>query len=122
MSYYVKKQVSSWCGKNVSHDATQNKFIFDALLRFKAGFLVTHQKRLYLMHFYKEKPVFSWRTKKCQFVALLRGKVGYLMTQPKTKYKFDALLRFEAGFTMTRLNPLFDALLHGKSGFLMTCH
>ena len=37
---------------------------FDALLRFEAGFLVTRQKLLYLMHYFVEKQVFSWRTRK----------------------------------------------------------
>ena len=41
------------------------------------------------------------------------------MKQPNQKCKFDAFLRFEAGFLMTHQNPLFDALLRGKAGFLM---
>ena len=36
------------------------------------------------------------------FAALIRGKAGFLMTQPKTKCTLDALLRFVAGFLMSR--------------------
>ena len=38
---------------------TKTKGIFDALFRFEAGFLVTCRKRLFLMHYYVEKDVFS---------------------------------------------------------------
>ena len=37
----------------------KTKRTFDALLRFVAGFLVTRQNLLYLMHYYVEKLVFS---------------------------------------------------------------
>ena len=50
--------------------------------------------------------------KRCKFVALLRGKAGFLMTQPKTKCTFDALLRFVAGFLMTRQKLLFLMLYY----------
>ena len=73
-------------------------------------------------------------------VALIRGKAGFLMTRPKTKCTFDALLRFVAGFLMNAKNAYilciitlksrfsydspkrckFDALLPVKAGFLMT--
>ena len=142
MYYYVEKQVL-WRAK---------KCKFVALLRGKAGFLITRQKLLYFMYYYVEKQVFSWHAKKvhicciitfrsrfsrdepktltfdawcivtcknrfshdapkrCKFVALLRGKAGFLMTQPKTKCIFDALLRFKAGFLMTRQKLLY--LMH----------
>ena len=54
------------------------------------------------MHYYKEKQVFSWRTKKFKFGTLLREKAGFLMTQLKIKCKYDALLRGKEGFRMTR--------------------
>ena len=163
MHCYVEKQVFSWCDKKVPffciiswksrffHAQPKTKCIFDALLRFKAGFLMMRQKLLYLMHFYVEKQVFSWRDRKqsvykmhyyvskqvfswraknsyiwcivtwknrfshdapkrCKFVALLRGKAGFLMTWPKTKCIQDALLRFKAGFLMTRQILLY--LMH----------
>ena len=37
----------------------KTKCTFDAILHFVAGFLVTRQKLLYLMHYYVEKQVFS---------------------------------------------------------------
>ena len=66
---------------------------------------MTHQKLLYLRHYYVDKQVFSWRAKKvqicciitfrsrfshdapkrCKFDSLIRGKAGFLKTQPKTK-------------------------------------
>ena len=113
-----------------------------------------------LIHYYVSKHVFSWRPKnyyiwciitwksrfshdapkRCKFVALLRGKAGFLMMQPKTKCIFDALLRFEAGFLITRQNSYIwciitwkgrvshdtpkrckvVALLRLEAGFLMT--
>ena len=36
------------------------------------------------------------------FDAFIRGKAGFLMTGPKTKCTFGALLHFVAGFHMTR--------------------
>ena len=73
------------------------------------------------MHYYKEKQVFSWRTKKFKLGALLREKAGFLMTQLKIKCKYDALLRGKEGFWMThKKNLIFDALLRGKACFLMT--
>ena len=62
-----------WCiimfHSRFSHDAPKT-LIFDALLPGKAGFLMTCQKLLYLMHYlylmheYVEKQVFSWRHRK----------------------------------------------------------
>ena len=110
MHCYVEKQVFSWCDKKVQFFALlrgkagflmtwpKTKCIQDALLRFKAGFLMTRQKLLYLMHFYVEKQVF-------------------LMTWPKTKCIFDALLRFKAGFLMTRQKLLYLMHFTWKSRF-----
>ena len=50
MHYYVEKQVFSKHAKTLK---------FDALLRGKAGFLVTRQKGAKLLHYYVEKQVFS---------------------------------------------------------------
>ena len=70
MHYYVEKQVFSWHAKKVqicciitfrsrfSHHAPKT-LIFDALLRGKAGFLMTCQKCTNLSHYYVEKQVFS---------------------------------------------------------------
>ena len=46
----MEKQVFSW--------RDRKKYTFDALLHFPAGFLMTRQKLLYLMHYYVEKQVF----------------------------------------------------------------
>ena len=80
---YVEKQVFSWHAKKVqicciitfqsrfSHDAPKSLiFIFDALLRGKAGFLMTRQKGANLLHYYVSKQVFSWRAKTLIFYAL----------------------------------------------------
>ena len=101
----TENKVCIWCNitfrSRFSRDATKT-FIFDALLRGKAGFLMMRQKGAHLMHYYVEKQVFSWRAKSLIFDALIRGKAGFLMTRPKTMCTFDALLRFVAGFLMTR--------------------
>ena len=114
-----------WCiitWKSRFSNDSPKKCKFVALLRFEAGFLMMRQKLLYLMQYYVEKQVFLWRAKnsyiwcivtwknrfshdapkRCNFVALLRGKADFLMTWPKTKCIQDALLRFKAGFLMTR--------------------
>ena len=146
LHYYVEKQVFSWRAKisnilytitwksSFSHD-TPKRCKFVALLRFEASFLVTHQKFLYLMHYYVEKQVFSWHAKTCTFVALLRFEAGFLMTRQKLLYlmhyyvekqvflwgakkcKFVALLLRKAGFLMTRQNLIYFS---GKAGFLIT--
>ena len=58
----------------------KTKCIFDALLRFVAGFLMTRQTLLYLMHYYVEKQFSHDALKRCKFVALLQVKAGFLMT------------------------------------------
>ena len=114
----------------------------DALLRFIAGFLMTRQKLLYLMHYYMEKQFFSWRAtpKRCIFVALLHGKAGS-HDAPKTLI-IDALIRGKSRFShyatenkvyiwciisfQSRFSHgapktlIFDALIREKAGFLMT--
>ena len=117
------------------------KCTFDALLRFVAGFLVTRQKCLYFMYYYVEKQVFLWRAKKVQiyyiitwiskyyhdapksliFDALIRGKAGFLVTQPKTKENIWCIITFCSRFSHDAPKTLiFDILLRGKAGFLMT--
>ena len=44
------------------------------------------------------------------FDALIRGKAGFLMTRPKTKFTFDALLHNVAGFLVTCQKLLY--LMH----------
>ena len=152
LHYYVSKQDFSWSTKNsfiwciitwksrFSHD-TPKRYKLVALLRGKAGFLMTRQELLYLMHYNVEKQFFSWHAKKvqigciitwksrfshdaskrCSFDALLRGKAVFLMTRQKSLI-FDALIRGKAGFLMTRPKTMctFDALLRFVAGFLMT--
>ena len=120
--------INTWKSR-FSHDAPK-RFSFVALLRGKAGFLMTRQKGAHLMQYYVEKQFFSWRTKKSYiwcintwksrfyhdtpktliFDALIRGKAGFLMTPPKTKCTFDAILHFVAGFLVTRQKLLY--LMH----------
>ena len=82
LHYYVSKQVFSWRAKNsyiwciitwkgrFSQDASKRcKFV--ALLRRKAGFLMTRQNLLYLMHYYVERQVFSKRIKKVQICCII---------------------------------------------------
>ena len=113
MHYYTEKQVFSWRAKKVqicciitwksrfSHDATQNRLHIWCIITLRSRFSNDAPKLLYFIHYYTEKQVFSWRAKRCKFVALLSGKAGVLMTRPKTKCTFDELLRFVAGFLMT---------------------
>ena len=76
------------------------------IITFRSRFSHDASKLECLMHYCLGKQVFSWRAKKCKFVALLRVKAGFLMMQPKTKCIFDALLRFVAGFLVTRQKRL----------------
>ena len=69
--FYVGKQVFSCRAKTLKFDTLlrgkagfpmtrpKTKCTFDALLRFVACFLVTHQKLLNMMHYHVEKQVFS---------------------------------------------------------------
>ena len=112
MHYYVEKQVFSWHAKNVQicciitwktrfcHNVPKT-FIFDVLLRGKAGFLMTRQKGANLLHYYVEKQVFSWHAKKEQICCIIMFRSRISHEAPKTLI-FDALLRGKAGFLMTR--------------------
>ena len=112
LPYYVEKQVFSWRTKNsyiwciitwknrFSHDAPK-RCIFVAMLRRKAGFLMTRQILLYLMHYYVKKQVFSRCAKKVQICCLITWKSRFSHDAPKILI-FDALLRGKAGFLMTR--------------------
>ena len=69
MHYYVEKQVFSWVAK---------KCKFVALLRRKAGFLMTRQNSYILciillcfMYINVEKQVFSWHSKKVQIWCII---------------------------------------------------
>ena len=110
LHYYVEKQAFSWCAKNsyiwciytwksrFSYDLTENKVYSWCIITFPSRFFHDAPKLLYLLHCYVEKQVISWRAKNSKFDALLifdaliRGKAGFLMTPPKTKCTFDALL------------------------------
>ena len=85
-----------------SHNASKT-LIFHVLSRGKVSFLMTRQKGANLLPYYVSKLVFSWRAKnsyilcivtwknrfshnaikRCKFVALLRGKAGFLMRNRK---------------------------------------
>ena len=119
------------------HDATENKEYIWCIITFRSRFSHDAPKLLYLMHYYVIKQIFSRRAKKCKFVALWRGKVGFpmtrknsyiwciytwkagfLMTWPKTKCTFDT---FRSMFSHNATKTLiFDTFLRGKAGFLMT--
>ena len=133
MHYYVEKQFFSWRTKKsyiwcintwksrFYHDTPKTlifdalirgkagflmtppktKCTFDAILHFVAGFLVTRQKLLYLMHYYVEKQVFSWCAKKVQICCIIMWKSRFSHDTPKTLI-FDAFIRGKAGFVMTR--------------------
>ena len=90
------------------------------MLHFEAGFLVKRQKCLYLMHNYMSSRFSHDVPKKVQICCIITCKSMFshdapkthlmfnyvekvfFMTGPKTKCTFDALLRFIAGFLMTR--------------------
>ena len=79
----------------------KTKCTFDAIFNFVAGFLVTRQKLLYLMHYYVEKQVFSWRAKKVQICCIIMWKSMFSHDAPKT-FIFDAFILGKPGFLMTR--------------------
>ena len=131
MHYYVEKQVFSWFAKKVqicclitfrsrfSHDAPKT-LIFDALLRGKAGFLVTRQKLLHLMHCYVEKQVFSWCAKKVQICCIITWKSRFSHDVTENKVYTRCIITFQSRFSHDAPNTLiFVALLRGKAGFLM---
>ena len=127
MHYNVSKKVFSWRAKKVqtcclitwksrfSHDRPK-KCIFFALLRVKAGFLMMCQKLLYLIHYYVEKQVFSWRTKKVQIYCIMTFRSRFSHDALKTLI-FDAILRGKAGFLMTRQKVQTCCLITWKSRF-----
>ena len=63
---------------------------------------MTRQKRCKFVALLRGKQVFSWRAKNSYIWCINTWKTGFLMTPPKTKCAFDALLHFVAGFLMTR--------------------
>ena len=64
----------------------RTKCIFDALICFEAGFLMTRQKHLYLMHYYVEKQVFLMTRKKVRICCIKRFEAGFLMRRQKLFY------------------------------------
>ena len=96
MHHYVEKQVFSWRAK-ISFLMT---LIFFALLRGKAGFLMTRQKGANLLHFYVSKHDFSWSTKNSYIWCIITWKSRFSHDTPKM-YKFVALLRGKPGFLIT---------------------
>ena len=146
MHYYVEKQVFLWRTKKVqyccitirfSHD-TPKTLIFNALIRGKAGFiitrpktihtfdalagfLVTHQKHSYLMHYYMEKQVFSWRTKNSYIRCINTWKSRFSHGATENKVYIWCIITFRIRFSHGATKTLiFDALLRGKEGILMT--
>ena len=86
LHYYVLKQVFSWRNQEVQYkvyiwclitfrsrfsNGPPKKLVFDALLRGKAGFLMTRQKGANLLHYYVLKQVYSWRAKKVQICCII---------------------------------------------------
>ena len=107
-----EKQVFPWPAKNSyiwCINTWKTKSTFDALLRFVAGFPMTHKKFLYLIHYYVEKQVFSWRAKKVQICCIIAWKSSFSHDAPKTLI-FDTLSRGKAGYLMT--HPKGANLLH----------
>ena len=97
----------------------KTKCTFDAIWHFEAGFLVTHKKLFYLMHYYAKQQVFSWRAQKVQICCIIRWKSRFSHDVPKTLI-FDAIIRGKAGFLMKSANYSYIWLLIlGKAGFLM---
>ena len=115
------KQVLSWRAKKVqicciitwksrfSHDAPKRcKFV--ALLLGKAGFPMTHQKLLNLMHYYVEKQVFSWRAKKVQICCMITWKSRFSHDAQK-KVHNCCIITWKSRFSNDAPKTLkFDAL------------
>ena len=74
----TRQKLLYWCintwKSRFSHDATEKKCTFDALLRFVPVFLMTRQNSYIRSRFSHDVP------KTLIFVALIRGKAGFLMT------------------------------------------
>ena len=130
LHYYVEKQVFSWRAKisyilciitlksRFSHD-TPKRCKSVALLCFEAGFLITRQKLLYLMHYYLEKQVFSWRAKKVQICCFITWIGRFSHEAPKNANLLHYYVEKQV-FSWRAKTLIFDSLLRGKAGFLMT--
>ena len=151
LHYYVSKQVFSWRAKKVqicclitwkskfSHDAPKT-LIFDALLRGKAGLLMSRQTGANLLQYYISKQVFSWHTKnsyiwciislksrfshdvpkKCNFFCIFTFRSRFSHNATVNKVYIWCIITFRSRFPHDAPNTLiFDALLRGKAGFLM---
>ena len=112
--------INTWKSR-FSHDATENKAYICCIDTFPSRFSHDAQRLLYLMHYYVEEQVFSWRAKKVQICCIITWKSRFFHDAPKTLI-IDALIREKAGFLMTRPKKpgLYDALLRLKASFLVT--
>ena len=121
----TRQKLDNWCINTwksmFSHDATENKVYICCIDTFRSRFSLDAQKLLYLMQYYVEEQVFSWRAKKVQICCIFTWKSRFFHDTPKTLI-IDAFIREKAGFLMTRpKNPgLFDALLRLKASILVT--
>ena len=100
----TENKVYIWCNitfrSRFSRDATKT-LIFDALLRGKAGFLMMRQKGANLLHYYVEKQVYPWHAKNINIWCIYTWKSRFCHDAPK-RFSFVALLRGKAGFMMMR--------------------
>ena len=130
LHYYVEKQVFPWRAKTLIYDALirgkagflmtrpKTKCTFDALLRFVAGFLMTRQKLLYLMHYNMEKQVFSWRAKKVQICCIIKWKSRFSHDATENKVYIWCIITFRSRFSHDATKTLiFDVLLREKQVF-----
>ena len=101
-----------------SQDAPKTR-IFDAWLRGKAGFLMTHHNGANLLHYYVEKQVFPWRAKNSYIWCIITWKSRFSHDVTENSYiwciitkrkKIVGVLRWRAGFLMTHQNLLY--LMH----------
>ena len=123
--FYMTRQNSYiWCiitrKSRFSHD-TSKTLIFDSLLRRKAGFLMTRQKRANLLHYYVEKQVFLWRAKNSYIWYIISWKSKFSHDATENKVHIWCIITFRSRFSHDEPKTLiFDASLRGKAGFLVT--
>ena len=84
---------------------------------------MTRQKLLYLMYYYVEKQVWSWRDKNVQFCFFITWKSRFSHDVTVKEVYILCIIPFLSRFSQDAPKTLiFDAWLRGKTGFLMTCH
>ena len=111
---------TSFRGKAGFMTQQKTKCTFDALLCFVAGFLMTRQQLLYLLHYYVEKQVFPWHAKSSYIWCINTWKSRFSHDATEDKVYFWCISfrsRFSHDVTKTLI---FDVLLLGKAAFLMT--